>query len=246
MGARTQWFPGKWQLEAGLSHNDYLSTDRTFEYLDRGSEYLFLRGAWRFAENTQAGLEFSASQTHYRLKIQSDNTSYSLGPYANWNVTDFVTASVSGGPTIYQFNGTGPSQPASTLTSYYFDLELSHKLTEFISHNLSVRRDVNLGYNRGNDYTELLSFNYAINWAATQNANLSLNLTYEQGDQPLTVQLSTEKENFDRVGVAAGASYRFTDKLTGSLNFSHWDRTSNLPGNNYSEDSVSLQFNYNF
>ncbi len=135
----------RWQWEAGISYDDFRSTDSAFDYLDRGSEYIFLRGAWRFGESTQAGLEFSASQTDYRLKIQSDNTSYSLGPYANWEVTKFLTLNISGGPTLYRFDATGPAQPASTLTSYYFDFEISHQLTEFISQQLSARRDVSLG-----------------------------------------------------------------------------------------------------
>jgi hypothetical protein len=209
VGARAQWFPGKWQLEAGLSHDDFRSTSRSFEYLDRGSEYLFLKGAWRFAENTQAGLELSASQTDYRLSLQSDNTSYSIGPYANWNITEFITANISGGPTIYRFNGTF-GEPASTLVSYYFDFELTHQLTQFFSYQLSARRDVQLGYNRGNNYTELLSFSDAMTWTATQYATLGLSLTYEHGTQPL---IFAEKENFDRFGAAVNVSYRLTESL---------------------------------
>lgn len=244
IGMRTQWSPGKWQWEAGFGHSDFRSTDSTFSYLDRGSEYVSLRGARRFGESTQAGMEISASQTDYRLAIQSDNRSYSLGPYANWNVTKFINLNISGGPTIYRFDAS-PSQPPSTLTSYYFDIEASHQLTEFISHRLSARRNVSLGYNQGNQYTELFSVTYALNWVATQNANIGLSLTYENGNQPLTLP-SKEIENFDRIGIATGVSYRFTDRLGGGVHFSHWERASNISGNNYGEDSISFQLNYAF
>lgn len=242
IGARAQWFPGKWQLEAGLSHDDFRSTSRAFEYLDRGSEYLFLKGAWRFAESTQAGIELSVSETDYRLPLQSDNTSYSLGPYLNWNITQFLTANISGGPTIYRFDGTF-GEPPSTLVSYYFDFELTHQLTQFLSYQLSARRDVQLGYNKGNNYTELLSFSDAMTWAATQYSNLGLTLTYEHGTQPL---LFIEKENFDRIGVTMSVSYRLTDKLGSGVNFSHWERTSNISGSSYSDNSISFQLNYSF
>ena len=245
IGTRAQWSPGKWQWEAGISHNDFRSTDAAFGYLDRGSEYIFLRGARRFGEGTQAGLEFSASQTNYRLNMQSDNTSFSLGPYANWTVTKFMTLNISGGPTIYRFDATGPTQPASTLTLYYFDFELAHQLTEFVSHQLSARRDVSLGYNKGNQYTELFSATYAVSWAATRNASLELSLTYENGNQPLTLP-STKIENFDRIGIAAGLSYRITEKFGGGLHFAHWERASNISGNNYGEDNITCQLNYRF
>ena len=245
LGAKVVWSPNKWQLEADLSHGDFLSTDSTFNYLNRGSEYLTLRGAWGFANSTQAGMELSASETDYQLSSQSDSTSYSLGPYINWSVTKFITLNISGGPTIYRFDAAGPFQPASTLTSYYFDFSLSHQLTDFITQQLTTQRSVSLGYEKGNQYTELLSIAYSLNWIATRNANMDLTLTYENGYQPLA-QPSTEIENFHRIGISTGASYRLTEKLNGSVNFSHWDRASNISGNNYTEDSISFQMNYSF
>jgi hypothetical protein len=246
VGVRAQWLPGKWVLEAGISHSDFQSTDATFNYLDSGSEYFFARAARSFAEKTQAGLEFSAGQTDYRLPIQQNNQSYSLGPYLNWNITEFLTASLRGGPTIYTFESIGPARPGKTLTAYYFNFDLSHHLTEFVFHELSAKREVNLGLNRGNDYNEQLSVDYSVHWAATQNADLSLSLAYEKGTQPLTINFLPQTENFERVGVSLGGIYRFTENLGGSLNFSHWIRTSNLDGNNYTDNIVSLQMNYRF
>ena len=246
IGVRAQWLPRKWLFEAGVSHSDFRSPDATFEYLDNGAEYFFARGAWRFADKTQAGLEFSAGQTDYRLPIQQDNTSYSVGPYLNWGVTEFLTATLRGGPTIYSFKANGPGQPANTLMAYYFDIDLSHRLTEFVSHELSAKREINLGLNKGNNYNEQLSLGYSIHWAATQNTDLNLNIVYENGTQPLTILIFTRTEKFSRVGVTFGASHRFTEKLTGSLNFSHWERASNLSGNNYTDNNISFQLSYRF
>ncbi len=243
IGVRAVWSPKKWEFEAGLSHDDFYSTSSEFNYLDRGSEYFNLRAARRFGESTQAGIEFSASQTGYRLNVQSDNQSVSIGPYVNWIVTESFNAKISGGPTIYHFDA-APGSPASTLNSYYFNLELTDQLTHFISHHLSATRSVELGFNRGNDYTELTSVSYGIDWAVTQYANLGLVLTYENGNQPL--DFNTTKEQFSRVGVGANASYKITDRFTSSVSFSHWDRSSDIEGNNYSDDQVSCQLTYNF
>jgi hypothetical protein len=246
IGVRAQWLPDKWLLEAGLSRDDFRSTDPGLGYLNRGSEYFYLRAARRFAENTQVGLEFSSSVTDYLLPIQNNNTTYSLGPYADWNITEFITATIRGGPTIYRFDALGTNQPASTLSSYYFDFSLTHQLTQFISHRLSVDQEVNLGYNRGNNYNEQLSVDYTIDWLATANTHFELNLTYEDGTQPLQIFIFTVNENYNRVGVSASASYQLTDKLGGSMSVAHWKRNSNIFGNNYDDDSVSLQLNYSF
>src|SRR5689334_24067781 len=50
------------------------------------------RSAWRFAEVTQAGLEGSAGVTRYDLPVQDGNTSYSLGPFVKWQITQFLEA----------------------------------------------------------------------------------------------------------------------------------------------------------
>lgn len=246
VGGRAQWTPGNWDFEVGLSQDNFLATESSFDYLNRSSQYLYLQSGWNFSQKTQAGLQLSASQTDYQLSIQSDNTSFSLGPYINWQLTQYINLNASGGPTIYNFDAAGPAQPASTLNAYYFDFELSHQLTDSIWHHLSARQDVSLGYNQGNNYTELLSINYSVNWNATRYANLGLDLTYEVGNQPLTENFMSVTENFDRVGVGIRVNYQFTDRLVGSLSFSHWDRTSNLAGNSYDEASVSFQLNYHF
>src|SRR5262249_37805092 len=102
------------------------------------------------------------------------------------------------------------------------------------------------GYNKGNNYNQQLTLNYDVHWTATAHAGLDLNVTYEDGTQPLTISFFQFTENYSRVGISVGGSYQFTDHLGGSLTFAHWDRSSNIPGNNYSENSIALQLNYGF
>lgn len=246
IGARMQWQPGRWQLELSLSRNDYFSTDASLNYLNRGSEYVSLRGSRYLAEDTQIGVEASVSVTAYELPIQSNNRSYSLGPYLEWKVTPFFKVSLHGGPTLYSFDATG-RQPASNLNAYYVNLDLNHQLTEFISQGLSLQRNVSLGLQRGNNYIEQLTASYTVNWAVFHNFDLGLNLAYETGSQPLAQTLAgAANEQFGRVGINPTLSYQFSQKLSGNLNYSHWERTSNIAGNTYSENSIGLIFRYAF
>ena len=254
-GTRADWQPGRWLFELGYSHDTYFSDDATYEYLNRNSEYFFLRAGHLLAEDTQLGLEASASLTRYQIPIQSNNTSYSLGPYFNWQITDHLNASARGGYTIYVFDANGANQPAQNLDSYYASLTLTHQLTEFVSQKLSIERDISLGLGEGNNYTEQLTVNYGVSWAATTHLGLSLNLNYADGSQPLTTQTYVpfygfvsyiENENYSRVGINPGISYQFTEKLSGSLIYGYWTRTSNLFGNSYQDNDLTLQLNYSF
>jgi len=249
VGARANWQPGRWLFELDYSHDTYFSDDATFEYLNRNSENFFLRVGHLLVEDTQLGLETSASLTRYQIPIQSNNTSYSLGPYLDWQITDNLSATARGGYTLYFFDANG-AQPAQNLDSYYGSLTLTDQLTKFVSQKLSIERDISLGLGQGNNYTEQLSVNYGLNWTATSYLGLSLNLSYADGNQPLTTQFYslsyTENENYGQVGINPGISYQFTAKLGGSLSYGHWTRTSNLFGRSYQDNDLTFQLNYSF
>ncbi len=245
-GLRVLWQPSEWQFETGYSHDTYLSDLSAYHYLNRAGEYFFLRGGRRFAEKTQTGVEVSASVVNYELPIQSDNTSCSFGPHLDWQITRFVNASIRGGSTIYAFNSPRSGSSASDLNSYYLNFNLSHELTDFVSHQLTVRRDVNLGFGKGNNYTEQLTAAYSFHWTATRFVGLDSQVIYENGTQPLNGLLFTLRENYQRIGISQSASVQFTDKLSARLSGSHWERISNLKGNNYSENSIALELRYRF
>lgn len=254
-GIRLNWQPDGWQFQAGYSHETYFSTSDAFTYLNRSSEDFYASGAWLFSQSEgQLGLEASANMTGYEVSYQSGNTSYSLGPYLQWAVTPHTSATVRGGPTIYSFDGATGGTAASNLISYYVELDFSDQLTDFLSQELSVQRSVSLGYNLGINYTEQYTVNYSVNWNATQWLSTSLELTYENGQQPLPQSYDSifgpiiyyVQENYSRYGFSPSLRYQLTKSFSASLNYSYWQRFSNLAGNSYSDNTVTLQFQYAF
>lgn len=255
IGARVNWLPKQWQFQAGYSHDNYFSDSTAFEYVNRASEYFFARGAWRFAENTQAGLEASASLTKYQVSAQNATESISVGPYAEWQVTQAIHATLRGGPTLYFFDSNvGPSQ-GSSLNSYYVGFQVSHQLTDFLSHQIGLQRDVSLGLNAGSSYLEQLTANYSASLALTRNIGLSANLSYAQGTQtfqnlvllfPGFGLLLNQKEAFEQYAVGPSVAWQVSDKLSTSLSYNYYLRESNLAGRGYTQNSVTLSFNYAF
>jgi hypothetical protein len=255
IGTRVDWLPGRWALAMGYSHNNSFSDESQFAYLNSSSEYLFARGGWRFAENTQGGLEASSSFTRYELETQNNNYSVSLGPYLEWKVTQAIHATLRGGPVFYVFESPTAFRQGSQLNSYYLGFEVSHKLNDFFSHGINIQRSVHQGLNQGSSYNEVLTAAYSASFALTQRVSLGASFTYAQGTQPFEVPVNIfpfgtfifqQLENYTYYNPAINASWRATDKLTTTLAYNHFVRDSNIPQNHYTANSISLALSYSF
>ena len=189
LGARAEWDPGRWLLAVGYSHDIFFSDASADQYLNRASEDFFVRGGRRLAGDTQLGLEASASLTEYDQASPEQQHQLQPGPLSRMADHAFHQRQRPGRLHNLCFRRQQRGQPAQNLGSYYASLELTHQLTEFVSQKISVERDISLGLNQGNNYTKQLTASYSVNWAATTHLGLNLNLTYEDGNQPLnTVQ----------------------------------------------------------
>ena len=246
LGTRGTWTPGKWVLSAGYSHNNFFSDSTTYQYLNRASEYIFTRVARRFAENTQAGLEASVSLTRYDLALQTDNTSYSGGGFVEWQVTKNLSLTARGGPTFYIFESSNGSTSASTLSSYYLTVEVSHNLTDFISHKVLVDRNVQLGNNLGSDYLQELNLEYSITWQLTQSLGVNTGVSYVNGSQPWLFRSQVLSEQYDQLRGSLNLGWRATKKIDATLSFYCWDRQSNMDGRNYVNNALTLRLGYRF
>jgi len=255
IGTRVDWLPGRWAFELGYSHNTTFSDSTEFQYLNSNSEYLFARSGWRFAEKTQVGVEASASLTRYELTTQNNNYSVSLGPYAEWQITESIRATLRGGPVFYIFDSPPTPTQSKEFDSYYLGLDLNQQLTEFISQRVSIQRSVQQGLNQGSSYVEELKAGYSAYASLTQHIGAGISFGYTQGSQPLEVPVTLfpfgtavfqEIENYHRYEAAINALWKANDKLSVSLAYNHYLRDSSFAGNSYNVNSVSLTMTYTF
>jgi hypothetical protein len=246
VGARVSWEPAQWRLEAGYSHDNYLSTASAYQYLNRSSEYFFTRDGWRLAENSDLGLEASAGLTDYEEAAEGKNQSFSAGAYANWQVTPSLLATIRGGPSFYFFDSAPGGPSSSSLNSSYFGLDITDQLTDFCSQKLDIERDVSLGINQGSGYVKQLTTSYSVSLALTRWMSLDGSLSYDQGNQPLQEIFAFTQENFDFYGTGATLQFRLQDKLSAGLGYSWWRRTSNLSGRGYTQNVATLNIRYEF
>ena len=121
----------------------------------------------------------------------------------------------------------------------YAQIDLQHRLNEFVNYTLSGGRSISFAFYGGSvdlAYARLLA-----NWRIMRKVSIGTSLEYEHGTQVTLIG-----ETFDRYGGGITFSRRLTAKLTGSLGYQFYWRTSDLPGRNYSDNIVSLSFNYTF
>ncbi|HEX3628039.1 MAG TPA: hypothetical protein VH280_21725 [Verrucomicrobiae bacterium] len=253
-GLLGEWDPGHFTFQTSYSHAINLS-DSAHDYLNNSLEQFFGRAGWRFAAKTQAGAEASGSLTSYQVASQSNNSSYSIGAYLEWQVTPWLQITARGGPTYYEFYSQSPGVANSSLNSYYVSFSVNNQLTDFLSQNLSLVRSIQLGANQGSSYVQQLTASYSLNWALTRRINLSASLNYDDGQQPFVlgyfdffgfVVPDQVTENYQLYSGDLSASWQFTDHLEATLGYSHSQRNSNLSGRAYSADSVTAQLNYRF
>ncbi len=255
-GLRARWMPSRYVFEAGYGHNTFYTDSQDYSYLNRSSEQFFGRAGYRFAEATQAGVEVSSGLTSYKDSSRGDNQNISVGPYAQWQVTEATYIALHGGYVIYHYdpdtfvatNGATFATEARDHSSWYAGVEVRNRLTDDISHGLTFSREVQQGANQipganvNTDYVELLSAGYSISWAFHHKGSLGANVTYEHGTEPYVIR----EEVFDRYGFGINASWRFTRHFSTGLGYRFSTRSSNLDDRDYQVNSVTLSASYIF
>ncbi len=79
------------------------------------------------------------------------------------------------------------------------------------------------------------------NWRIVRKVTLNTYFSFEHG-----TYLYGLAQTYDQYGPGISLSRSLTDKLSASLGYQLYWRTSDVPGGNYTVNIVSLNFNYRF
>jgi hypothetical protein len=242
VGARATWRPEAWILQAGYGHQNYFTDSGDYDYLDRASEQFFGRVAYQFAPSAQGGIEAGTGFTSYDRAVQSDNASFSVGPFVDWQVTEALDVGVRGGWVYYDFEGSPTTGPASSLSSYYAGVTARHQMTRYISQALSLNRSVSQGYNQGSQYNEQFHGSYVLTWQFHRWASLSGDVFYSRGTEPQAGRELT----YDHFGFGSMLSYQLTKRLSSQLSYRFTVRDSDELHGDYQVNQVVFSVSYYF
>ena len=117
----------------------------------------------------------------------------------------------------------GTSLYASDFNGMYAQLDLTHRVNEYVSYTLSGGRMITLAYAGGtlDEYFARLG----ANWNILHQVTLGTSFSYENG-----TYLSGYSETFDRYGFGVSVARGITSKLTASLAYQYYLRNSNRAG----------------
>jgi hypothetical protein len=240
LGFRVFWVPEPLFVETGYSWYMFLSSDEEFSELDRHSHQAFFRLGQVLAERSRWGGEVTASHTLYDTQERNDFTTFSAGPFLEWQATEAIFVNARAGWTWTMFEQSGALPAPDDVSVPYLAFQARHQLTAYFSHELTVVREVRVGINT--EFVDSLSFRYGFGWQISDLIRLNAGASYETGEEP--GQLATEE--FDRLGFDVGLPFQITDQLSLGLRYQFTTRDSNLPTRDYDNNRASLDLTYQF
>ncbi|MEO6871882.1 MAG: outer membrane beta-barrel protein [Chthoniobacterales bacterium] len=239
-GVSVLWDLNKAVLTFGYDHYTYISTTSTFDYLDRNAEELSFSAYFAFTSTTGGGIESAAVYNYYDQNFLNDSVSYSIGPFVETQVTNYLKVRASVGYQRINFDGGGFVQDASDSNDYYANILISHRINASIFQTLSAGHESQLGVN--SNFVALNYVRHTATWNIINRTLLTTELFYEDGDDSGGIF----SEHIQRYGGAIALGYQFTKHVTLGLRYQYTQKQSDQPGRDYKQNRVSLDGTYSF
>ncbi len=239
-GISVLWDLNKAVLTFGYDHYTYISTTSTFDYLDRNAEELTASAYFALTTTTGAGIETAAVYNYYDQNFLNDSTTYTIGPFVETQLTNYLKLRVSAGYQFINFDEGGFVNDSSDGSDYYANVLLSHRINSAISQTIAAGHESQLGVN--SNFIELNYVRHTATWNIINRTLLTTELFYEDGDDSGGIF----SEHIQRYGGAISFGYQFTQHVTLGLRYQYTQKQSDLPGRDYKQNRVSLDGTYSF
>jgi Putative beta-barrel porin 2 len=239
-GVSVLWDLNKAVLTLGYDHYTYISTTSAFDYLNRNSEELVGSVSFTLTNTTSVGIESSFADTYYDQNVLNNSTAYTIGAFAETQITNYLRLRVAAGYQMISFDNTGSVFDSNDVNDYYANVLISHRLNAFITQTLAAGHESQLGVN--SNYIALNYIRHTVTWNIIRNTLLSTELFYEDGDD----SGGFINEHLHRYGGALTVGYQLTPHVTLGLRYQYTQKDSNVPDRDYSQNRVGVDATYSF
>ena len=239
-GVSVLWDLNKAVLTFGYDHYTYISTTDTFSYLDRNAEELNFSAYFAFTSTTGGGIETAAVYDYYDQNVLNDSVTYSVGPFVETQITNYLKLRAAAGYQLINFDSGGSISDGSDASEPYANILLSHRINANIFQTLSAGHEVQLGVN--SNYVSLTYVRHTATWNIINHTLLTTELFYEDGDDSGGIF----SEHIQRYGGAIALGYQFTKHVTLGLRYQYTQKQSDQPLRDYKQNRVSLDGTYSF
>lgn len=239
-GISVLWDLNKAVLTFGYDHYTYVSTTDTFSYLDRNAEELTFSAYFALTSTTGAGIETSAVYNYYDQSFLNNSVTYSIGPFVETQLTNYLKLRASAGYQLIDFDGGGGVADTSDANDWYANVLLSHRVNASITQTLSAGHESQLGVN--SNFVALNYVRHTATWAIINRVLIATELFYEDGDD----SGGLFSEHIQRYGGAATLGYQLTPHITLGLRYQYTQKQSDQPLRDYKQNRVALDGTYSF
>jgi hypothetical protein len=238
-GVSADWDLNKLILSFGYDHDLVSYPNSDFESSDHSSELFNAQAAFELNPSSTAGLQAGGGLTYYTQDSLSDNTHFSIGPFYQAQVTDYIKVTISAGYVSYFFSSSGTATNISGQNGGYADLTLAHRVNRWLDYTVSGGRQFTSSV--GTDLLDLYYANWEANWHVIRDVSLSTTFTYQHGNSS-----GGTVETFDQFGAGMSLGYPITQKLAGSIRYNFWQKNSDVAVYGYVQNMLVLDFTYGF
>ena len=243
LGLSATWDLNKMVVKAGYDHVNYLALGSNQSRPDGQSEVFSLSAGYAFKPGNLIGIELGGSVINYSRTdtnwIYSDANQWNAGLMYESQVSEYLKFRGSAGYTVYSPQASGQTTNLADYSGVYGQLSLTHKVNKYLGYTLSGGRSISFGFAGGT--VDLYSARWQADWKLVRDIAIGTSFVYEHG-----TQIYSGSETFDRYGPGLSFSRAFTTKLTGSLAYQFYSRSSDLADRSYNINVVTLTLAYQF
>jgi Putative beta-barrel porin 2 len=239
-GISALWDLNKILVTVGYDHYTFVATTSAFDYLNRNAEELSGTAAYLITPTTKVGVEANGVFNYYNQHVLNDSTDFSVGGFAETEITNNIRLRVAGGYQEISFDHNGSVGDVNDLSDYYVNLLLTHRVNAVISQSVSAGHENQLGVN--SNYITLNYVRHTVTWNLIRNTLLSTEFFFEDAEE----SGGFIGEHFQRLGGAATLGYQLTPHVTLGLRYQHTTKDSDVALRDYNQNRVSFDGTYSF
>jgi hypothetical protein len=239
-GVLVDWDLNQVVVTAGYDHHNFISDAEASDSESRATEMFNLSTSVELNPALKTGPEMSYAITDYEERFHNNNRNVSVGWFADWKASDYLSLRPRGGYVHYAFDEGGAIGNTPDLSSFYASVSITHRVNEFMSHSLNGGHEVQSGVN--SDALRQYFARYNAQWNIIRNVSLSGSAFYENGSDTD----AATAEDYDRIGFSVGAGYSLTRNLVAFLGYQFTVKDSSRPGRDYTQNLVNLTLSYRF
>lgn len=238
-GISSDWRPAKqWVFYAGYDYTLDRSLNSSFRSLDR-DDHTFSSGVNYVANSRLTVGAYSAfTYTTYLQDIQNDGWNFTIGPRLSYQATKFIALEASAGWTTSDYFDNGTIADQSNFSSFTYQGGIRHTINKRTEQALRGGRSLGLGY--GSNFTDTYNLQYSLRWLASQGVSIYSTLAYEH------IAVSNAGESADRYLFNLGTGFQLSRRWTLGMNYTLSKKDSDLAGNNYLQNRVTLDLTRQF